>query len=570
MATDPFDGALAGFRQWTATATLADDADADMPAAALLLRLMRDRLGIERPADLSKRGLTELLLDHYPDEAAGERPEAGIEAMRDLIAYLAITGDLPRASAGALDRQLYKITPRFIEAMAELMSGADEDEYEGFGIKEAFGLPDVLPPMRLPPEAELAAMARDASMLTKLRTLASWLGDGRAVTEYGNLAAADATECAATLGLKPGRLDYLWRLALDSGFAELDDDESRAVPGDLAQHWTDCDDEDVLGTWDDLFGLVLATTMEVAAALDPRRSRYLDLDSQPAVLTVLLFLARPNAVSLAEASEIVRDAAIEELAPAKAGPAWQAWVRAHGDPADLLLGQLTELGAVLVTDAGARLTPLGLMAMRDQFLDADIDIPLLPPPAEMTATDLIDLAVSVSEEEFRAELGAWLGHRTAESAARDLLAVAAGTDPAGRVLAVSVVSALGAAARPVWTDALGVLELRGYAKAALAGGDLPELDPEDRAWMLTDMLVLDGWAEVDPAEDDLADLMEQLGEVLPAGQELLLLELICRTPHPQAADVLNEIGRHHPDKGIAKAARKSAYKAATRQAAGNA
>ncbi len=43
--------------------------------------------------------------------------------------------------------------------------------------------------------------------------------------------------------------------------------------------------------------------------------------------------------------------------------------------------------------------------------------------------------------------------------------------------------------------------------------------------------------------------------------------MMARVPHPDAADVLTVIGKHHPDKKIAKLARKSAYKAATRQAA---
>jgi hypothetical protein len=46
-----------------------------------------------------------------------------------------------------------------------------------------------------------------------------------------------------------------------------------------------------------------------------------------------------------------------------------------------------------------------------------------------------------------------------------------------------------------------------------------------------------------------------------------MFELMARIPHPDAADVLTVIGRRHPDKKIAKLARKSAYKAATRQAA---
>jgi hypothetical protein len=39
----------------------------------------------------------------------------------------------------------------------------DEDEDEDIGLKEAFGLPDRLPPIRLSSEAELAAMARGAA-----------------------------------------------------------------------------------------------------------------------------------------------------------------------------------------------------------------------------------------------------------------------------------------------------------------------------------------------------------------------------------------------------------------------
>jgi hypothetical protein len=43
--------------------------------------------------------------------------------------------------------------------------------------------------------------------------------------------------------------------------------------------------------------------------------------------------------------------------------------------------------------------------------------------------------------------------------------------------------------------------------------------------------------------------------------------MMARVPHPDAASVLTVIGRYHPDKKIAKAARKSAYKAASRQVA---
>jgi hypothetical protein len=297
----------------------------------------------------------------------------------------------------------------------------------------------------------------------------------------------------------------------------------------------------------------------------------------------MLFLARPDGLPVAEVSEVVRSAAVDELTPARAAKTWQSWVRAHGDPARLLLDQMVAVGAVGISDSedgdAARLTPLGLAAMRTLFAGSGVEVPLLPPAEEMTAADLIAMAESAAEEEFQAETAAWLAHRTAESAARELLSVAAEADPASRVLAVAVVTQLGAPAEPAWRDVLGQMELRGYAKATLAtsatGGDLAaavpselELCDDDLAWVLTDALVADGWDDLDDeVEYEPGALAKRLGEAIPAGREPAAFEMMARVPHPDAANVLTVIGRYHPDKKIAKAARKSAYKAASRQAA---
>src|SRR5712692_603497 len=268
------------------------------------------------------------------------------------------------------------------------------------------------------------------------------------------------------------------------------------------------------------------------------------------------------------------------LVPARAAKTWQSWVRAHGDPARLLLDQMVAVGAVRISDGEdgdlARLTPLGLAAIRTQFADSEVEVPLLPPAEEITAADLIAMAAGAAEEEFQAETAAWLAHRTKESAARELLSVAAESDPASRVLAVAMVTGLGAPAEPAWRDVLGQMELRGYAKATLAtlaGGDPAtamssglELADDDLAWVFTDALVADGWDDVDDdVEYEPAALAKRLGEMIPAGRAPAAFEMMARAPHPDAASVLTVIGRHHPDKKIAKAARKSAYKAASRQ-----
>src|SRR5256885_12112403 len=91
---------------------------------------------------------------------------------------------------------------------------------------------------------------------------------------------------------------------------------------------------------------------------------------------------------------------------AQAEEAWQAWVREHGDPARLLLDLMAEHHAIQIADTEdglvARLTPLGLAAIREQLVESGVEIPLLPDAEHMTAAQLISMAAGASEEEFTA------------------------------------------------------------------------------------------------------------------------------------------------------------------------
>ena len=623
MTEDPFDAALDGFERWTATTKRKLSAD-PVGEIETALDLMRDYLDIDSPADLGAGDLKELLLRIYPrkmtvfDAADTENTVPGV---RDFVAYLAESGEVTEGTARTLERELDEIAPRFTEVMMDPanwgMAGSlvhamaadgvdlddqaavdrwissynadlpgidyeEEDEDDVVDLKEAFGLPDEMAPLRLPVPEELAAMARHAPLMAQLRKLAWWVGAGRAVTEDEELASGDAAEAAAELGLDVERLQSLWWLALDAEFIELDDDEAHAVPGESAHVWDEGDDDEVLDIWEMVFDLVVGDALEDAASLDPERSDELDFSGHGAALVVTLFLARPDGFSVADISELIRVSATAELPPAQAEEAWQSWVHAHGDPARLLMDLMAGLQAIGVADAEdgpvARLTPLGLAGVRTQLVESGVEIPLLPDAEHMTAAQLIATAEYASEEEFTAETAAWLSYRTAESAVRELLAVAAVSDPASRILAVGmVVTEIGALAEPVWREVLGQAELRTYAKAALItlsdddpAAAPPELEPDDHdvAWMITDALAAEGWD--DPSDDAGGEpeaLAKRLGDAIPAGQEPAMFESMARIPHPDAADVLTVIGKLHPDKKIAKLARKSAYKAASRQAA---
>jgi hypothetical protein len=615
VASDRVEAALQGFTRWAREAPqkLSGDPDADAEELRLLLGLLRDDVGVDDPADLGPGDLSELLLVAYPRKvtALDAGGTAGsVQALRDLLAFLADTGALAPTAAKRLGRELDEVAPRFADGVMNPKNdnledfdleddfGLDDDD---FSLKEAFGLPDRLPPVRLPPEAELAAMSRAAPLLGRARGLAEWLVPGRGITEDLELTVQDAIAAARELGIPvpvkagpgpeplPGmpepaavtsmrevpELAQLWDIAIDAGFLDLDLAGDRADPGVDMAHWPGGTDEEVLEVWSMTLPSVV-NRLEDDAEFDDSGGRLLDFTGVGWALMVMLYLARGEGLPVREASEMIREAATDELAPRQAKESWRAWTEAHGDPAEYLLGMLRELSAISLPDQArdedvedgpvARLTPLGGWAMRELLLEDDVEIPLLPSPDQMTAPDLLAATEGLDEEEFKAEMAAWLELRSPDVAADELLTAAAAGGPAERLLAVAATQTLGAAAEPAWRDALARPELRPYAKFALteiAGGEpgitmLPGLEPEaaDIGWMLIDTLaVMSG----DPDE-----LPQRIRDAIPAGQEQQAFDAISLSPHPDAAVVLTLIGKHHPDKQIAKAARKAAYRASSR------
>jgi hypothetical protein len=454
----------------------------------------------------------------------------------------------------------------------------DDEDFEGdeVDLKEAFGLPDELPPLRLPSDVELAAAARAIPMLHELAALAAWVGaGGRAVDADAELSAADRADAVRVLGVAEDRFAYLWKYAGAVDWIE-EADPGRVTVGETAQEWAE-DDEGAINAWSSTFAAVLTEAMCVAATDAPGRPADVDLHVPGASVALLFFMARREGLTLEEISDVVEESALMDLPP-RAQKAWNTFAAAAGDPAAVLLAQLTEVGAVTAPDPeddAIRLTPLAMREMRLQFTDAGVDVPLLPDsPAEVTAEQLIALADGVTDDEFEAESAAWLAARDPRDAARELLDVAAEGDPADRLLAVAVVTEIGAAAEPAWRDRLDMLELRPYAKAALVslGGleeasSLPaELEPDvdDLSWMATDLLSI----ACDDEDTDAEELAEALSEAMPPDGEVgAFLDLLSRGPHPDALYVLEHIGEYHPDKSVAKEARKVLYKASMREAA---
>jgi hypothetical protein len=442
-----------------------------------------------------------------------------------------------------------------LEGLTDEELDVDED-YEEISFKEAFGLPDRLPPLRLPPEEELVAAARASRLLGAARTLAEWVGDGRAVIEDGEPSGADCVSAARAVDVEFDEpverladlpeLAHLWELAEAVELIEIGVD--RAVPGPAMDAWPggeeseDLGDEDALDVWATALAVVM-TSLDLDADLYGDNED-VEFHGAGGAAIMALFLARSEGLPFAELSAMIGELMLVT----------ETWVAAHGDPAQVLLGRLNDLGAVTVDDDEVvRLTPLGQWAMWAQLQASDVEIDVLPPVEEMTAADLVLAAEGFTEDELAAESAAWLALRTTDDAAKQLLEVAATGAPADRMYATSVVTQLGSAVEPHWRAALQDPRLRSYAKLAL------EIEPvaEDVAWLLTDVLA--ATSEADGPEEIAA----QLSDAVPAGQEQEIFDVMWRLPHPSAGEVLSLLGTHHPDKQIAKAARKAAFKAAS-------
>jgi Plasmid pRiA4b ORF-3-like protein len=450
----------------------------------------------------------------------------------------------------------------------EILEGADLDEYDlsdfddapdgwdDLDLEDAFDLPPVLPPVRLPAEAELAAQARRSGLLADLRALADKVREATVQTAAVNPV-------------------LLW-LAEEAELVQRGDED--LAPGEDAG-WLDdlADDDDALNAWEYAFAAVLDTTLEAADDSDPVVADGLDLEGYSPALVTRLFLSWRDGIRITELADALKDAATADLEAEEAGRQWQEWVDAHGDPLRLLLGQLERLGAVSVTDDAVQLKPLGVHAVRSKLERDHLLVPVLPAPDKMTPGDLVLVWMHGSDDGLQAELASWTDSRGEEQAARELLAFAADGNALTRTATIMIASRLGQAAEPAWREALDRVELRCYAKPQLAklagldpeGTDTPaELESEraDMAWLIAD--TFGPFSHVDLGQEtlpfDFAELWRGVSGIEKPDE---VFEAMARLDHPDAEAVLTMIGKHASDKTTAKAARRAAYKASTRRAA---
>jgi hypothetical protein len=204
--------------------------------------------------------------------------------------------------------------------------------------------------------------------------------------------------------------------------------------------------------------------------------------------------------------------------------------------------------------------------MRERLNDAGASAPAVGELAARPAAELLASLTEYPEQAAREEAQLWLGRRQPGDAARELLAASRGDDepaPQRRLIAQQSLALLGAEAEPAVREVLDDRQLGGLARVWLTergAADVPAPDQAMVFWLTVDTLA----AQL--ASGDDPELLAELVRDLVARHDGFF-DQAWRVDHPATAEVLEAMGRLHPDRKAAKEARKAAFKARSRSGA---
>ncbi|MFF9020664.1 hypothetical protein [Streptomyces eurythermus] len=462
-----------------------------------------------------------------------------------------------------------------------------------------------LPPARLHPEAELARAALSTPLLSRAARLARWAGPDTRVDAGGTLVEEQLPAAADLLGLTgddaAAHASEAWRVAVDAGLVEIVDEEAGTVRAGENLALLTGSPREVLAVWLTALETVLADAAvpdldDLVEAMDEGgRVDFSSLDWDPQADADFLDGVLGNLYLLT----VGEDGAGESPVPLPALAASMLVPDDMGEPTNDVLEQVSDammrlddqfralepaglvayqpVDEALMADADeepaapvddtdvsrygmVRLTPLGVYGLRARLLEAGFEAPVVGELADKGADVLLDGTARFGQSAARAETELWLARREPLVAARELLAAARGADAGGplrRLRCQQALSLVGAEAEPALREVLDDPELGGLARVWLSergAAGVPAPSQELVFWLTVDTLAAQLAAEGN--SEELRALVEGL-----AAQHSGFFAAAWRVDHPATAEVLDAMGRLHPDKKVAKEARKAAFKA---------
>ncbi|MET7513534.1 hypothetical protein ABZS88_08635 [Streptomyces sp. NPDC005480] len=472
-----------------------------------------------------------------------------------------------------------------------------------------------LPPARLRSEAELARDALATPLLSRAVRLARWAGPATRVGAGGELVEEQLPAAALELGLAAdadGVADAseAWRVAVDTGLVEIvDEEEGTVAAGEDLAVVASGSPQDILALWLGALDAALADAsvpdlddlVDVLEETGEVDFSQLDWDPEAEAEFLEGVLGNLYLLTVTEGGEGDEPVPLPALAASMIVP------DDMGEPTDDVLEQVSDamlklddqfrllapVGLVefqpvdeaLMAEIGegegvdepeafddsdvtrygmVRLTPLGLYGVRARMIDAGLDAPVVGDLADKGADTLLDGTSSFPQAAAQDEIEQWLARRQPLVATRELLAAARGADagaPLRRLRCQQALSLVGGEAEPALREVLDDAELGGLARVWLAehgASDVPAPPESLIFWLTVDTIAAQ--LALEGNSDELQGLVEGL-----AAQHRGFFAAAWKVDHPATADVLEAMGRLHPDKKVAKEARKAAFKARSAQ-----
>lgn len=403
------------------------------------------------------------------------------------------------------------------------------------------------PPVELAADGELAASVLDVPLVLDAQRLAAWTGT-REVTPQGLL--PDPFLPCAELGLpNPARLHLLWVVAVNTGMLRIS--RSVVTTGPLALS-AELPPAALLGFWD---GVV----MDVLDRADEGLTGSAVVDDHLAEMLATLYAVNDGLSSATLVKGILQSHEVAcEARPAE----MRALTAALPGELEAALSLLGYCGLIELSQASRpRLTPLGIWAVRQDLLREGHDAPTgaeVAVFADLGAAELVNAVMKGSAAPSAVTV--WLESRDPEAAARALVKIAESGTAGLRGTVGGILEELGPEAEVPLREGLSEPAMWRYAASWLHIRDLPApaLTPADNTWLAVDALA---------SLIQLGNVPEAMCEfdALQPGEDLVrLVEEMAQVVHPDTVAVLDLLGAHHSNAGVAKAARKAAMKVRSR------
>jgi len=441
-----------------------------------------------------------------------------------------------------------------------------------------------LPPVVLPTDDELRMMAHDATVMKRLIRLVEYVGSGRAVTDRGNLKLADGKELVTLLETDDrfdkqihdkvfktvsseelDDVDFIYRLALAADMLIIKG--HRLLPGPSARSLPD----DSINIYYTMFLVLLQQVGPTQHHY--RKHRYgfdwfaEELDGQlPSIMIELYRDRKPYEIddlavqAWAYLNDVfdIPDVAVEKLDYRRSSVEFM--LRNAFD-------RLAEMGIITIADevhtpthygmidrsAGTvRLTPLGLWALQ-RFASKITNAPVVGALRSSSAAVMLRAAADLSHDLARAEVDAWVDHH-GDGSASELCVAIREADETGRGLAFQALLRIGANAADAIAGLADDVELAAFVtvwRVDVLAASAQEMDRsgDPEGWVRLLHAVVELWGPQAAAA---------VWAIPAAGAPGLqaMLDTAWRVKGERTDEVLAAIGGHHPDKLVAKAARK--------------